>query len=274
MSISIRTYKEYQANSPPSKIIDDGAIDNSYNIPLIGKFVSGYSAEYARSILWSIEHFAGPVPPLNPTIGQLWFDTTYESLRICESTSPLSYKTISVTSPESSLSRNDILPGVHDTYNLGSEENIWGSVFADKVFVENLFFKKEDGSYANALDILSISSDEIYSDGVSLTDTLNTLYSSGGSNAIVTANISGSLTPSKGIMVIKTNTDNITVTIKSVAGLTAGDSFSISNFGSGSLTVTKDSGVAFENIAGNIIADSITLTLKTPNTWVIAGDYT
>ena len=63
--------------------IADGTVDNQETTSLffIGKNVTGYGLDQNNNFLYLLENFAGSNAPLNPQVGQLWFDKTSSVLR-------------------------------------------------------------------------------------------------------------------------------------------------------------------------------------------------
>jgi hypothetical protein len=63
--------------------IADGAIDTTqFSIGLIGKNVSGYGQSVAQSMVHMLEHFASTSSPTNPTTGQLWYNTSTNTMNV------------------------------------------------------------------------------------------------------------------------------------------------------------------------------------------------
>lgn len=71
--------------SDPNKtpiVISDNTINHATSIYLVGSKVVGYGQYINDSILWLLENFANKTAPINPTEGQLWYDTTYPTNKI------------------------------------------------------------------------------------------------------------------------------------------------------------------------------------------------
>lgn len=61
----------------------DGTIDqDATNLTLIGKNVSGYGDFINENFLRLLENFANSSPPDRPILGQLWFDTTENRIKV------------------------------------------------------------------------------------------------------------------------------------------------------------------------------------------------
>jgi hypothetical protein len=64
--------------------IQDGTINTtSTSLGLPGRNFAGYGQTQDTNFVRMIEHFANDTPPANPLRGQLWYNTTDNSLRIC-----------------------------------------------------------------------------------------------------------------------------------------------------------------------------------------------
>jgi microcystin-dependent protein len=73
MSYNIN-YTDTIAN-PTGITIEDQSIDNtSTDLVFVGKNFPGYGKFIAENFLHLLENFAKNTPPLNPTVGQLWYD--------------------------------------------------------------------------------------------------------------------------------------------------------------------------------------------------------
>ena len=62
--------------------IQDGALDTSTGLYLIGRSYSGYGEFIADNFVRLLENFSNTVPPVNPLEGQIWYDTTAKKLKI------------------------------------------------------------------------------------------------------------------------------------------------------------------------------------------------
>lgn len=70
-------------------VVNDNTIDStSLSIKLIGKKISGYGEIIAENFYHILESFAGPNPPNNPVVGQVWFDTNTNSLKVFKGGNP------------------------------------------------------------------------------------------------------------------------------------------------------------------------------------------
>lgn len=63
-------------------IVDDGTLDNTTSLNLIGKNYAGYGEAQNENFVYLLENFAKGTEPTNPLLGQLWFDTNTNKLRV------------------------------------------------------------------------------------------------------------------------------------------------------------------------------------------------
>jgi hypothetical protein len=63
-------------------VIDDGTVNQSLDVKLIGKNYAGYGEIQNENFLHLAENFAGSVYPASAIRGQLWFDTASKKLKV------------------------------------------------------------------------------------------------------------------------------------------------------------------------------------------------
>ena len=67
-------------------VIEDGTINNSLDIKLIGKNYAGYGEAQNENFVWLLENFAGTSAPARPITGQLWYDSYNSKLKVYNGT--------------------------------------------------------------------------------------------------------------------------------------------------------------------------------------------
>jgi hypothetical protein len=166
--------------------IPDGAIFNTYSVPIIGQNTSAYGDDVAAAFLRTLENFAFNLPPdTNPNIpgslkleGQLWYDTNTKELNFWNGTAWQSLLT--GTSGFTDVG-GDILPSTDSAYDIGSTGLRWAEGWFDNVTFGGTLT-------AQAGSALTVSSGTFTTDGGSTVDI------SGSSINIDTATMDGKLT--------------------------------------------------------------------------------
>lgn len=76
MAYSIDKY-----NGTTIAVVEDGTIDSTLDIKLIGKNYAGYGEVQNENFLHMLENFAGNNAPPRPISGQIWYDTSVRKLK-------------------------------------------------------------------------------------------------------------------------------------------------------------------------------------------------
>jgi len=64
-------------------ILQDNSIDtNSSSLTLPGRFISNYGSSILENLVWNVQHFNNNLPPSNPLIGQNWYDTSLDIMKV------------------------------------------------------------------------------------------------------------------------------------------------------------------------------------------------
>lgn len=88
MSYSIDRY-----NGTQLTVIEDGTIDNTLDIKLIGKNYAGYGEVQNENFVHLLENFSGPDKPDRPITGQLWYNNSTKKLQYYTATGATGWKT-------------------------------------------------------------------------------------------------------------------------------------------------------------------------------------
>lgn len=73
----------YSDSSKPSITIDENTLDTTTSLELLGQnYASGYGEIVATNFLHLLENFSSPTAPINPIIGQIWFDSQVNVLKV------------------------------------------------------------------------------------------------------------------------------------------------------------------------------------------------
>ena len=73
---------DYSQSSKTAIVVNDGTIDTSTSIGLIGKIYTRFGEILNENMLHLLEHFANASAPSNPTEGQLWYDTANSQMKV------------------------------------------------------------------------------------------------------------------------------------------------------------------------------------------------
>ena len=73
---------DYSQSSKTAITVNDGTVDTSTSINLIGKNYTNFGELLNENLLHLLENFADANAPTNPTEGQLWYDTTNSLLKL------------------------------------------------------------------------------------------------------------------------------------------------------------------------------------------------
>jgi len=82
-------------------VLDDGTIDTSTSVGLVGRNYVGYGETQNENFVFLLENFANTAPPSRPITGQIWFNTTDDTAYAYDSTqwNPIGSATVSATEP-------------------------------------------------------------------------------------------------------------------------------------------------------------------------------
>ena len=88
MSYSIDRY-----NGTTLTVVEDGTIDNTLDIKLIGKNYAGYGEVQNENFVHLLENFSGSDEPTRPITGQLWYNSSSKKLQYYTATGATGWKT-------------------------------------------------------------------------------------------------------------------------------------------------------------------------------------
>ena len=74
-------YTIFNTRNNELAVVEDGTIDNTTDLKLIGKNYAGYGEIQNENFVYLLENFAGANQPPRPIAGQLWFDSTAKKIK-------------------------------------------------------------------------------------------------------------------------------------------------------------------------------------------------
>lgn len=69
-------------SGPSVATVNDGTVNESLDIKLIGKNYAGYGELQNENMVHMLENFAGPLEPSKAISGQIWFDTSVKKIKV------------------------------------------------------------------------------------------------------------------------------------------------------------------------------------------------
>lgn len=102
------TYKINNTDNTEITQIIDGTIDQTTDLTLIGKNVSGYGEYLNENFIKLLENFASKTEPANKITGQLWFDTSVGKLKVYDGNRFRAAGGSTVSSEQPPLTQGDI----------------------------------------------------------------------------------------------------------------------------------------------------------------------
>jgi hypothetical protein len=75
------SYRINHYNGSLIAVVNDGTVDNTLDITLVGKNYAGYGTIQNDNFVYLLENFANTTPPASPISGQVWFDSGNKKLK-------------------------------------------------------------------------------------------------------------------------------------------------------------------------------------------------
>ena len=88
-------------SGPRLTVLEDGTLDTTTSIGLVGRNYSGYGEVFNENFLFLLENFANAIAPSRPIAGQTWYNTATKTLYAYSGSgwSPTGGATVSNTAP-------------------------------------------------------------------------------------------------------------------------------------------------------------------------------
>lgn len=150
---------DYSQSSKTAIIVNDGTIDTSTSIGLIGKNYTRFGETLNENLLHLLENFADTNAPSNPTEGQLWYDTTNSLLKLYDNGVWTTISTSAGTTKVEFRNRKDTGGNYHKTIEHIVDGNIVTIMVDDTTaWTPHADEKLEDGLTALSTQFASIQS--------------------------------------------------------------------------------------------------------------------
>jgi hypothetical protein len=258
-------------------VLQDGTLDTSTSIGLLGRNYVGYGEVQNENFLFLLENFAGTNPPARALEGQTWYDSVNNKLNTYDGTNwtPVGAATSSETAPSGPT--EGALWYKISTKQLYVYSNISGWILVGPEGVSGFGETRikaailRDTSGVNHAVLLVLVNDEVLSIHSSDTFTINILDAITGfnelqkgvtlsTNTVIAGNILGNSTTATRLQtgrfingVYFDGNNDITVTSNTSAILTRGTYLTGSNF-NGSAATTWEVDASSANTIGKIVA--------------------
>lgn len=137
-----RTHSILGEPTPPTMLftsfsVQDGGI-NSEDISsrLVGTDYLNYSAPIFESLIWRLGNYAHDHPPINPVNGQLWFDTSTDTLKLLTG-DDYSNEWASLKASSTVNMSENIIPDINNQYVIGENFSVWNNLHVSDMYVRD-----------------------------------------------------------------------------------------------------------------------------------------
>jgi hypothetical protein len=124
-------YTIQKTNNTILTVVEDGTIDNTTDLKLVGKNYSGYGEIQNENFIALLEHFASANRPPRPISGQLWFDTATSRLKLYDGNPN------TIFTPLSILHTGPLPTGTSITTSNIKEGDLWWDILTEQLYVYN-----------------------------------------------------------------------------------------------------------------------------------------
>lgn len=257
--------------------LEDGTLDTSTSIGLVGRNYTGYGEVQNENFLFLLENFANENPPARPVSGQLWFNTVIGSINVYDGDSwnPVGSAGVSETSPVATTGALWLKESTNQLYVFnGDEWTLIGPEAVEGFGVTKVVALSIRATDNNSYPILAVTVNDtviaIHSSSNFTIDALDTIPGfsdivvgttlSTASGAAIKGHLAGNAdtasrleTPRLINGVPFDGQTNITITSSATGALVKGDYITGSNYdGSTSLTWAVDATPS--NVIGKVVA--------------------
>ena len=79
-------YNINKYNGNLAAVVEDGTVDNTFDVKLVGKNYAGYGEVQNENFVFLLENFANSTEPAKKTTGQVWYDSANKKLKFYDGT--------------------------------------------------------------------------------------------------------------------------------------------------------------------------------------------
>lgn len=124
-------YTIEKTNNTILTVVEDGTIDNSTDLKLVGKNYSGYGEIQNENFVALLENFASANRPPRPIAGQLWFDTGDNKIKLYDGNSE------NVFVPLANLHQGALPTGINIAASNVKEGDAWWDDVTEQLYIYN-----------------------------------------------------------------------------------------------------------------------------------------
>jgi hypothetical protein len=124
-------YTIEKTNNTILTVVEDGTIDNTTDLKLVGKNYSGYGEIQNENFVALLENFASANNPPRPVAGQLYFDTNANTLKVYDGNAE------NIFVPLANLHQGALPTGVNIAASNVKEGDIWWDDTSEQLYVYN-----------------------------------------------------------------------------------------------------------------------------------------
>jgi hypothetical protein len=262
-------------------VLEDGTVDVSTSINLVGRNYTGYGELQNENFVYLLENFANTSPPPRPISGQMWYSTLTKNLSVYDGTvwkgvGSAAVSDVAPVESEGNLwldSNSNKLYVFNSEWNLIGPESVEGfgvTKFRSRKVLDNQGNEQAISDIVVDNEILAIISKNEFTLGPeSFTEyfslikkgiTFSSKTTDGESDYRITGNLRGNADSASRLETSRTingvpfdGQSNITVKSSTTSVLTKGDYLLGSNF-DGSLPVTLSVNATPNNVIGTVVA--------------------
>lgn len=124
-------YTIEKTNNTILTVVEDGTIDNTTDLKLVGKNYSGYGEIQNENFVALLENFASANNPPRPVTGQLYFDTTTNKLKVYDGNAE------NIFVPLANLHQGALPTGINIAASNVKEGDVWWDDTSEQLYVYN-----------------------------------------------------------------------------------------------------------------------------------------